>query len=347
MEEIIREESRRAKRRVTLKDVAAAAGVHTATASRAMGNSPLIPEATRKAVQDAARKLGYERDPMLQALVAYRKSNAPMHYHGTIAWMLTDQHTDEYMYKGIKENLSDALRAAKPLGYQIEEFRIGDQPPGKVLRQLAARGITGILFPSQREPGTRLEIDLSGFAAVRVGETLESPKLNSVHPNQYGNTMMLCENLRAAGWRRIGFYLPKVIDWRTAGTFSAAYWRWQQNQPVSEHCEVGLPEDFEDAHFAEWFRSARPEIIVGMPSPLEGWMKKHRIKPVPVVFPGNIGGSGKDPTCVDENWAEIYLAAVRLLDSMLRHGERGVPEFPRRIVINGRYLPGRWGRTKR
>jgi|GEM_PF-7050451 len=194
-------------------------------------------------------------------LVAYRKSNAPVHYHGTIAWIPTDQHTDGPLHKGLNENLASALRAAKPVGYLIEEFPIGAQPVERVLRQLAARGIGGIIFLQQRVPGTRLEIDLSGFAAVRVGETLESPKLNSVHPNQYGNALMFCENLRTVGWSRIGFYLPKVIDWRTAGTFSAAYWRWQQNLPVHEHCETGLPETFDDAHFAEWFRRNRPQII--------------------------------------------------------------------------------------
>ena len=337
------EEAPRAARRVTLKDIAEAAGVHVATASRAMSGSPLIPEATRAQIQGIARKMGYERDPMLQALVSYRKATAASHYHGTVAWLLTDQHRDAEFYESQREGFRAAEAAAKPLGYLLEEFRVGDAPPEKILRQLAARGITGIIFPPLLQPGVKLDIDLGGFAAVKIGQTLESPQLNMVLPNQYGNTLLFLDKLREAGWRRIGFYLPKVVDSRTSGAFSAAYWRWQQNIPERERLEVGLPDGFDEAHFAAWFRRVRPKFVVGLPAPSLDWMRRARLKPVPVAFPATLAEASADATRIDERWDMIYAAAVRTLDSMLRHSERGVPESPRRVSITGRWVPGRWG----
>jgi len=61
---VARDEPVRA-RRATLADVAAAAGVSTSTASRALTNHPKITEATRKRVMEAAELLGFE--PNIQA----------------------------------------------------------------------------------------------------------------------------------------------------------------------------------------------------------------------------------------------------------------------------------------
>lgn len=307
-----------------------------------MSDSPLIPEATRNKVQALLRELGYERDPMLRALVADRKNTAPVHYHGTIAWLLTNQHRDTHFYAALQENFLLAEKAARPLGYTLEEFRIGDGSPARIIRQLAPRGINGVLFPPQLRPDVELDLDLRGFAAVRIGETLERPTLNCVLPNQYQNTFLFLDHLHKAGWQRIGFYLPQGIDWRSSGTFSAAYWHWQQNQPPAQRLEIGLPQSRAPEHYARWLEREQPELVVGLPVTLKAWVETFQIREVPCGFPALVD---HDPqaTTMDENWPTIYLCAIRLLDNMIRHGESGLPENPRRIVITGRWLPGKWG----
>jgi LacI family transcriptional regulator, galactose operon repressor len=54
--------------RATLADVAAAAGVSRATASRALGDSPNVSPATRKRVGAAANRLGFEANPLARSL---------------------------------------------------------------------------------------------------------------------------------------------------------------------------------------------------------------------------------------------------------------------------------------
>ena len=47
--------------KVTIKDVAKEADVATSTVSRVLSNNPRISETTRKRVQEAIDKLGYEQ----------------------------------------------------------------------------------------------------------------------------------------------------------------------------------------------------------------------------------------------------------------------------------------------
>ncbi len=53
---------------ITIRDVARAAGVSPGTASRALNNSPLVAEATRQAVLEAARRLNYQPNIMARRL---------------------------------------------------------------------------------------------------------------------------------------------------------------------------------------------------------------------------------------------------------------------------------------
>jgi DNA-binding LacI/PurR family transcriptional regulator len=55
--------------RVSIKDVARAAGVSHSTVSRALSHSPLIPEPTRRRVERVAKKLGYSPNAIARGLV--------------------------------------------------------------------------------------------------------------------------------------------------------------------------------------------------------------------------------------------------------------------------------------
>ncbi len=61
-------------KRVTLADVAQAAGVSPATVSMALNESPLVRSATRARILETAQRLGYTRHPMARRL-AMRKSD--------------------------------------------------------------------------------------------------------------------------------------------------------------------------------------------------------------------------------------------------------------------------------
>ena len=85
--------------RVTLKDIARLLGVHQSTVSCALRNSSSISEGLRKKIQDTARQLGYEPDPMLMALNKYRTLKHPVP-NGTTVGFITDSFTVRRGYGG-------------------------------------------------------------------------------------------------------------------------------------------------------------------------------------------------------------------------------------------------------
>ena len=322
-------------RRVTLKDVARVAGVHVGTVSKALSGTGTIPDATRERIRTVAAELGYVPDPMLRALAAYRKSIREEQYHGTIAWLLIDQHRDPVHYEAISLLRKTCERTARHLGYRLEEFRLAGLPSGRMEEMLKARGIEGLLMPPMTRPGQRLEIDLSGFASVAIGSSLTAPLLNRVQPHQMANICQLVQELRSQGFRRIGFWLPKRLGDRAQGAYSAGFWLAQEDMPREERVPICRPDDFDGAAFLEWYHAHQPDHLIGVPGPFNDWMNEAGLTPVPISFFGELPGETHGGVLLNENWPMICLSALRMLDGMLRHGERGIPHPPRIVHLPG------------
>ncbi|HEY8967080.1 MAG TPA: helix-turn-helix domain-containing protein, partial [Candidatus Methylacidiphilales bacterium] len=95
------------------------AGVHRATVSLVLKNHPSIPEATRQKVLAAAKEMGYERDPMLSVLAAYRNGLAHHAMHGELAWLAFHDWGRAPIYD---EYFAGARNRAKECGYILEKF---------------------------------------------------------------------------------------------------------------------------------------------------------------------------------------------------------------------------------
>lgn len=121
-------------RRATLADVAAAAGVSTSTASRALTNHPKITEATRRRVEEAAERLGFEPNPQARSL----RTNSSM----LIGVVVPD--IAIAFYASVLKGLQSVLEGA---GYEVlvmnTEREAGHERAA--LRTLYARQVDGVL----------------------------------------------------------------------------------------------------------------------------------------------------------------------------------------------------------
>ena len=110
-------------KRVTQSDVAKKCGVNRATVSLALKEHPSIPPITRDRVCAAARQLGYEPDPMLSALAAYRGRLRPSSFHGTLAWITrADRDFDWRAYRHFVDYFEGAKAGSKRHGFTPEEI---------------------------------------------------------------------------------------------------------------------------------------------------------------------------------------------------------------------------------
>ncbi len=87
--------------RVSIKDIARAAGVSHSTVSRALADSPLLPETTRRRVQRLAQRMGYAPNAIARGLVTRRT-----HTIGVIVTTIEDPFVAEVV-RGIEEVAAD------------------------------------------------------------------------------------------------------------------------------------------------------------------------------------------------------------------------------------------------
>src|SRR5881394_289262 len=130
--------SRRRMRRAgdvpSLADVARAAKVSTASASRALARPELVSEAVRARVSEAATLLGYVANAAARSL-STRKS-------GLVGAVLSDP-ADPVVLQMLEA--AERRLAAYGAGVLVRAVRAGT-PAGACAQALAARGVDGLLF---------------------------------------------------------------------------------------------------------------------------------------------------------------------------------------------------------
>jgi len=180
---------------VTLRDVAARAGVHPATASRALNPETrlLVKEDTAQRVLEAAELLGYHPNPVARSLRTRRS-----HTVGVIIPDLTNP-----LFPPIVRGLEDRLAAA---GYvALIGNTDGDGERERlVFEQMRARHADGIVLATAHLSDPLLaEAARTGLPVVLVNRMAQDHSLPSVSVDNESGMRMAVAHLIAQGHRRI------------------------------------------------------------------------------------------------------------------------------------------------
>lgn len=331
--------------RVTLRDIAEAAGVHFTTVSLALRNHPRLPRATCERIQRLAKDMGYVPDPMVASLASYRHAQTQAANRATLAWVTSFPRRYDWKKVDIfREQYEGAALRANALGYTLEDFWITD--PGMSCARssqiLRTRNITGLIIAPQPKAGGELALDWDYFSAVSIGYSLVRPSLHMVCAHQYRCIRIALQELDLRGYRRIGLVMLKASDDRVDRNWLAGYLVDQYEAPRRKHRRpLMLPSWNEDA-FADWFRREKPDAIVTkLPQTMPA------LRRLKVVVPDEVGlvylsdvHPGDDHSGVDEKPRQVGAAAVDLVVGMLHRNERGIPATPNRLLIEGAWVEG-------
>jgi DNA-binding LacI/PurR family transcriptional regulator len=332
--------------RMTLRDLARRLGLSHATVSMALRDHPNIAEGTRKRVKEEAARCGYRPEPMLSALASYRQGKRPSTYHGTLAWLMNDETREEHFSTPLfKQYFEGACRRAGNLGFRVEEFTVREpgMPPGRMSDILLARGVQGILVAPQPRPNCRLDIRWEWFSAATFGFSLVHPRLHLVTSTQYRNGMAATRKMQDLGYERIGLFGSEVHDERTDRNFSAGFHIASLRQPQSRRVPPllipsGLPGKQTREKIRNWVARWRVDAVVCVGGMQELFLEAGYKIPGDLAvalltiqdqYPGFAG--------MDEQGARCGAAAVDLVVGMIHRGERGVPEVPYRVLIEGEW----------
>lgn len=320
------------KRRPTMRDVAKLAGnVHPSTVSLVLRNSPNISPATAKRVLEAARKIGYRRDPLLDAYNQHRMGVLPHKTSPVIAWVC-DLDSKEQMERlePYRSFWLGAKAAAEHLHCRLEPFLLGKNQlsPERLNGILRARGITAMVLAALKPRTSRLAFTWEDYSAVKI----ESPHLPwpgySICCDQRQAARLACRRLFELGATRIGLVLDPGHGLWDGRLFCSGYLLEQQRAGGS----VLIP----------------PLVLpVGAePLPaLRGWIAKHALDGIIADSPGI---RSLLPSCAGEGCVPFFAALdvtgqppelVGILPDHPRAGAQAVEQVVSLMRANQRGLP--------
>jgi LacI family transcriptional regulator len=328
----------------TIRQVAQAAGVSRTTVSLALRRDPRITAKTRAHVAAVAQRLGYRANPLAGAFAAHLRSKRTVRYVANLALLVPSKRAFRER-RGLPAALRDARARAVQFGYQVEPVFVDEVlAHGRSLNTvLAARGIHGLLIPPWRAPDPPLDLRWEAFACVALGGRQNLPGLHVACANHLQITLLALREMAQLGYRRIGLYLKAAIDTSAEERFSAALRQFHAEQTVRCRVPPLFATEIEAASFYAWYEHYQPDALLSAHPELLDWlrMKGHRV-PEHCGF-ANLWVMSPDEASagIDQRNEWILAAGVDLLIGQLNRNERGLPEQPCTVLVDGRWVPGR------
>lgn len=339
------------EKRVTLQDIARAAGVHHTTVSMALRNRPGIPAATRMRIQGIAEGMGYRPDPVLAALRSYRHSNGGTRKGFTIAFVTAFDHPDFWRsIPAYARRYAGVERRAAQLGYGVQNFwfdraRMTGRRASQILR---ARNIAGLIVAPTKRPAA-LGLEWGRFACVSLTFSLQEADMHVACNNHLDTVRLAYGKLREGGCRRIGLVMDRVSDERVRRIWSTGVLGEAALLPAARRIPSHLPESLNRDNLLRWFRRHRPDGILTIAPHLEvmTWLREAGVDipgevclanldcPEPA---GEVSGVYQDPEV-------IGMTAVDVLAGLIQRNDLGLPEHPQSILICGSWFEGKTTRV--
>lgn len=274
------------------------------------------------------------------------------HHLGTIAFVTPVADSHEWRATPtLCRNWEAARERAESFGFGITEFTLSSNGmTGRRLGEiLTARGISGVLLAAFPNEPHEISLPWDDFAFVQVGHRIKAPRLDCVISDHTEAVTMAARMIVSRGHRRIGLAIEKYQDEITDGRWSLGYAALRASAPEVAEIPPLLPSQMTSDLFLKWVARHNVDCVLTLstfrnePNHMEDWLATRGR-----LAPRDIGLVSLDVTSVHPDWSgveqhsqEIGRAAVDLLFSKLKAGERGVPKLPRTLQVHGHWHDGR------
>lgn len=323
---------------VTMKTVAAAAGVHQTTVSLALRGHPRIPAATRERIAAVARALDYRVNPLVAALSASRRKRGTA-IRATLAYVTVctgGDHAYEDLLAGVKAG-------AARLGYAVDHLRLGSHhlTPERLAGVARARGIEGLILAPLEHKTHSLCFDWSRFAAVAYGYSLQEPDLHRVTPDFYHGMIELLSRIAAAGCQRPGLVLDDNTDRKADHFWLAAFLAAQHLAPARLRVAPLRMTRWNPPEFARWLRAEKPGALIGLGAMLDRIDASRKETRAPALPQFTLNASADDPRPGNRiDRAAAGAVCVDMVVGMLHRNERGIPPCAHNILVKTAWHEG-------
>lgn len=332
--------------RPSLAEIARRARVSAMTVSRALRGQPGVAATVAARIRRIAADIGYRPNPLVQALMEQVRVGRVQQGASVIALLLPQLEEPGW---GSKEWVQRIIRGAKEralnVGFRLEPFywqrtEFGDKRVDEILK---ARGIQGVVVGPSARPGVDLILDWDRYAVATIGATLAHPRLHRVRNHAFHSAQLAVAKLREAGCRRIGLVLSMLSAMRQEQLWQAGFLLADHAQPSRGRAAlIHQPPVLQRAEFFAWFRRMRPDAILLVENLCYTWLLEEAV-PVPetvAVVQLNRNSAPRELAGIDQDLESVGAAAVDLVVERLYHSEFGIPDRPKDVLIEGRWIAG-------
>lgn len=183
--------------KVSIKDIAQAAGVSHPTVSRALNDSPLISEATKRRVARIAREMGYTPNAIARSLQRRRTR--------TVGLLVTS--IDDPFFARVADGIDEVARA-EAMGVFMSASHHDRAEEIRVVDTFLKRQVDGLIVAASQYAGS----DGHGLARVAVPLVLLNSQVAEPHDRVHhvgvddrGGACAAVDHLIELGHRRIGY----------------------------------------------------------------------------------------------------------------------------------------------
>ncbi len=316
------------------------------TFSLALRNRPEISTATRRRLQRLAKLRGYQPDPTIAKLMQHLRMSSPARGQANICGLVEAGPAPGKIRHEFAERVQAGLKKrAESLGFAFNTMEIpAEANRARLQRVLRSRGVEGVvLMPMPRQLDLGALLDWEHYSVVSVTSSVTAPRVHSVTPNHYDNIIRACRQLTDEGYRRIGLAISQDWDERVRHRWAGGV-AWQNTfggtEPVPPFLGTAVGPKLSDPKFTVWLTTNKPDVI--LVEEIDGELLAKALRTVPIRkrpavvtldWPSSRAASG-----MDQRPEEIGSVAIETLAGMISRGERGVPDRPLSIMVDGEWI---------
>ena len=329
---------------VTIRSLAAACGVSTATVSRALSGRHYVRAAVRRRIQGEAERLGYRRNQLVGTLMSHLRGARSERFRGNLAIVHVPFAPGRPVGPQEQRIITSAIGRARELGFGAELFTLGADARAEAAfaRVCSARGMTGVIFVY---PGPSLaphDFPWDDFSSLAIDYARREPLLHTVCHDHFMTLTQALGRLQAAGYRRIGLFIEHFKDERTDFRWSGGFLSYRDRRGGIGRVPVCAAEAMTEAIFLKWYEKHRPDVVVGHGDEAIGWLRRAgaAVPETTAFFSLNWLSRSQPCAGVDPQLELQGQVAAQSLIAQIQRGEVGLPENPRLITVRGKLIEG-------
>ena len=269
----------------------------------------------RKHVQKIAEQLGYRPDATVASLMAQLRSKSAAKFQSTLGFL------------NASEN------------------------PG-ILREIPTfqewRGIRGLIVAALQNDGV-LPATYKGlwsdFSCIVIGMRPKEPALHFAANDQFSTAHQAVEELRRQGCKRIGLVINPEIDAWLEHRFSAGFFAGEKGE---ERLPIFAFQKGNFAAFRDWYQTNQPDALVTLHAEIKSWLLRFDPKfPIHALAHLDREEGMNDWAGMNQNSYCIGVAATEMIVGQLHRNERGVPDFPKAVLVQSSWVNGATTRSQK